>query len=141
MTAKEYLLQAQKLKVQLDNKQKQYNKARESLSYLDGIRYDKDRVQTSPSDKLSETIIRIVDLENEAISALEEYQTLYAECVDRINGLSRREYVEILSRRYLEDDYDERKFERIACVINYSYRQTCRMHGEALQEFQERYLS
>lgn len=141
MTAKEYLLQVQKLKIQAENKKKQYEKARESLSYLDGIRYDKDKIQTSPKDNLSETIVRIVALEDSALAALLKYNEVYAECVDKINALSRKEYVEILSRRYLDDDYSERKFERIACVIDYSYRQTCRMHGEALVEFEKKYLA
>ena len=141
MSAKEYLLQAQKLKRQAENKQKQYDKARESVTYLEGIRYDKERVQTSPKDTLSEAVVRLVALEVSALQALVKFNELYADCVDKINSLSKKEYVDILTMRYLSDSYSERKWEYIACKLDYSYRQTCRMHGEALQEFEKKFLS
>lgn len=140
MTAKEYLLQLRKLQRNATNKQKEYKRIKESLSFLQGIAYDKDRVQTSPKDTLSETITSLVDAENEAVAAISQYIDMYNDCVNKINSLSRYEYVEILSRRYLEDDYQKRRLVSIACDLNYSYERTKHMHGEALQEFSKKYL-
>lgn len=140
MTAKEYLLQLRKLQRNATNKQKEYKRIKESLSFLQGIAYDKDRVQTSPKDTLSETITSLVDAENEAVAAIAQYIDMYNDCVNKINSLSRYEYVEILSRRYLEDDYKKRRLVSIACDLNYSYERTKHMHGEALQEFSKKYL-
>lgn len=140
MTAKEYLLQLRKLQRNATNKQKEYKRIKESLTFLQGIAYDKDRVQTSPKDTLSETISSLVDAENEAVAAITQYLDLYNDCVDKINSLSRYEYVEILSRRYLEDDYQKRRLVSIACDLNFSYERVKHMHGEALQEFSKKYL-
>lgn len=140
MTAKEYLLDLRKLKRKTENRMKQCENIRDKITFLQGIDYSKDRVQTSTKDQLSEAMATLLDLETETISLIEKYQCMYDEGVKRINGLSRKEYVDILTMRYLEDDYEKRKFEHIACEIGYSYVRTCHMHGEALQEFERKFL-
>lgn len=141
MTAKEYLLRLRKSQINAENKQKQYDKIRKSITYLEGLRYDKDRVQTSPKDSLSEMVAELVDAENAVLQSLKEYNDLFNDCVDKINGLSKAEYAEILSRRYICDDKEERRFENISVAMGYSYYRTCHIHGEALQEFEDKYLS
>lgn len=140
MTAKEYLQDLRKLKRKTDNRIRQCKNIRENLEFLQGIDYSKDKVQTSAKDQLAETMSKLLDLEKETLELINEYQRMYDEGVERINGLSRKEYVDILTLHYLEDDYEKRKFEHIACVIHYSYVRTCHMHGEALQEFERKYL-
>lgn len=140
MTAKEYLQRLRKTKRIIENKKRQCANIRENIEFLKGIDYSRDRVQTSAKDQMSETMATLIDLENEVARDIVEYEVMYAEGVNRINSLSRQEYIEILTRRYLEDDYEKRKFEYIACEINYSYDRTCHMHGEALQEFKRKFL-
>lgn len=140
MTAKEYLLDLRKLKRKTENRMRQCKNIRENLEFLQGIDYSKDKVQTSTKDQLAETMAKLLDLEKETIELINEMQERYDEGIRRINGLSRKEYVDILTMHYLEDDYKKRKFEYIACEINYSYVRTCHMHGEALQEFEKKYL-
>ena len=140
MTAKEYLLDLRKLRKQRDNKMRQYKDLRDSLEYVQAIDYAKDKVQTSAKDQLSETMANLLDLEKDTLECINKYDSMYDEAIDRINGLSKKEYIDILTMRYLDDDPKERKFEHIACVINYSYVRTCHMHGEALQEFEKKYL-
>ena len=140
MTAKEYLNQLRSLRLKTENKIKQCNSLRENLQFLKGIDYTRDKVQTSACDQLTETMVKLLDLERETIELIDRYNVMYNEGVSRINSLSKHEYTKILTLRYLEDDKDKRKFESIACTINYSYVRTCHMHGEALQEFEKRYL-
>ena len=140
MTAKEYLLRLRKLKRQAENKRKQCENIRDHLLFLQGIDYTKDKIQTSAKDPMSDAMSKLLDLEAETEEAIIKYNDAYDEGVNRINGLSKHEYVEILSKRYLEDDYQKRRFESIACDINYSYDRTIHMHGEALQEFERKYL-
>lgn len=140
MTAKEYLLQLRKYERAAKNKQKEYDRIRKSLVFLQGIAYDKDRVQTSPKDTLSETIAELVDAENEAVAAIAQYVDMYNNIVDKINSLSRPEYVEILSKRYLSETYQERRLVAIACDMDFSYERVKHMHGEALQEFSQKFL-
>lgn len=140
MTAKEYLLQVRRCKLHADNKRKQYNHAVENLKFLQGIDYAKDRVQTSPEDSLSVTMAHLVDAEREALEAIEESNRLLQEGTTRINSLSKHEYVEVLTRRYLEDDATKRTFEAISCAMGYTYFHTCHLHGEALQEFEKKFM-
>lgn len=137
MTAKEYLNQLRKLMLKTNNKIRQCEDIREKVMFLQGIDYSRDRVQTSPQDQLSATMATLMDLENETLGYIAEYTKTYDEAINRINQLSKREYMVILQMRYLEEDPKKRKFERIACEINYSYVRTCHMHGEALQEFEK----
>ena len=140
MTAKEYLLRLRKYKRQADNKIKEYNIIRANLKFLQGLDYQKDRVQVPVTDAIATAMAELVDAEVEAAYAIKVYTDKYNEGVNRINSLSRHEYVEILSIRYLEDDYEKRRLESIACVMHYSYDRVRHMHGEALQEFTEKYL-
>ena len=140
MTAKEYLNSLRKLQRQKNNKIRQCESIRDSLLFLQGIDYQKDKIQTSAKDQLSEAMAKLLDLEDETIECIEKYNIQYNEAINRINNLSKKEYIDILIMRYLEEDPKKRKFEHIACQINYSYVRTCHMHGEALQEFERKYL-
>lgn len=140
MTAKEYLQNCHRLKIQMENKKRSYDSIRKSITYLQGVAYERDRVQTSPTDALSNTMAKLVDAEREAMDAIWEYESVYSECMKRINSLSKYEYIRILMLRYFSDDYEARKFESIALDIAYSYVRTCHLHGEALREFEEKFL-
>lgn len=140
MTAKEYLNQVRKLKRQTDSKMRQCEDIREKITFLQGIDYEKDKIQSSVSDQLAETMAVLLDLEQETVWYINKYNIMYNEAVNRINGLSRKEYIDILMQRYLGDDDDKRKFEYIAYKTNYSYNRIRHMHGEALQEFERKYL-
>lgn len=133
MTAKEYLQEIAKYKRMIEAKIKQRKKLRESLSFIEGVSYEKDRVQSSPHDKLSENVIRVVDMDREIENAIEQYNEELMRRVDQINSLAKAEFIEILTERYV----DELSFEQIAVNINYSYHYTCQLHGEALREFQK----
>ena len=141
MTAKEYLNGIRKLKRQTNNKIRQCKDIREKLMFLEGIDYRRDRIQTSSQDQLAATMATLLDLENETIGLIDQYAHLYDEAINRINSLSRKEYIDILLMRYLSDKPKERQFEYIACSINYSYVRTCHMHGEALKELERKYLT
>lgn len=141
MTAKEYLQNCRKLKIQMENKKRVYDSLRNSIVYLQGIAYDRDRVQTSPTDALSNTMAKLVDAEREAMNAIWEYEKYFNDCMDKINSLSRREYTEILTKRYFSEKYYDSRLVQIACDLDYSYERTKHLHGEALQEFARKYLS
>ena len=140
MTAKEYLRQMRKYKIQAQNKRIQYMTALENLRFLQGIDYAKDKVQTTVTDTLADAMAKLVDAENEALEAIDKSTKLLAEGITRINSLSKQEYVDVLTKRYLEDEPDKRSFEHIACEMGYTYYHVCHLHGEALQEFERKYL-
>ena len=137
MTAKEYLLEIRRYERALSNVKMQSEKLHESFAYLKGVSYDRDKVQTSPTDTMSEQVSRLIDIERELERATLEYHTELNKRIKQINGLSKSEYIAILTARYIKNE----NFETISCEINYSYYRTCRMHGDALKEFTEKYLN
>ena len=140
MTAKEYLVQLRKLKIKVKNKKEQCNTLRENIEYIRGQDYSTDKVQTSVTDQMASTMAKLIDLESETLRLIARYELMYDEGINRIHSLSKPEYIFILQTRYLDDDYAKRRFESIACDLNYSYDRTIHLHGEALQEFERKFL-
>lgn len=135
MTAKEYLSELQKMQYRIKNLKLESESLRESFTYLSGINYERDKVQTSPRDVMADSIDRIVDVEKEVALALAEYHEAMSLRIRQINGLSKPEYITILTSRYVEG----KNFEQIAVELDYNYYHTCHLHGEALDEFAKTY--
>lgn len=140
MTAKEYLSKLRIYEQSANNKQKQYELIRKGIRYLESIRHDEEELGTTPQGTLSDSIAKLKDSEKEVVAEIERYINLYNDGVEKINSLSRPEYVEILTRRYLENDHIKRKLEWIAVDLQFSYDRIRHMHTEALQEFSRRFL-
>lgn len=140
MTAKEYLSKLRIYEQSANNKQKQYELIRKGIRYLESIRRDEEELGTMPQGTLSDSIAKLKDSEKEVVAEIERYINLYNDGVEKINSLSRPEYVEILTRRYLENDHIKRKLEWIAVDLQFSYDRIRHMHTEALQEFSRRFL-
>lgn len=140
MTAKEYLLEIQKYHFMVLNKENQLRRIRESVSQLlsiQGIRYDRDRVQTSPQDPMSGNVAELIDAERELEKCIMEYNAVINRRVDQINSMDKTEHVIILSKRYLSDKTTN--FQTIADDMGYSYDRACHIHGEALREFEKKF--
>ena len=73
----------------------------ESCLLPGGIRYDKDKVQTSPGDSMSKIIAEIADLEKE-ITAIQQRKSQQIEKIDRaLNSLESEEERTALTMRYI----------------------------------------
>ena len=135
MTAKEYLNQIRICHHAIERKRKQRDRARQQMVYLSGISYDRDKIQTSPKDSLSEMVTNMVQLDQEVESAIFRYTFIMDRCISMIHGLDNEVYKDVLFSRYVE----EKDFETIACEMHLSYYRICHIHGEALQEFAKKY--
>ena len=135
MTAKEYLSQVRQCHHAIDRKRKQLDKARRNYKYITGISYDRDKIQTSPIDGLSEAVVNIVQLEQDIESVVFRYAFIIDRCVSMINGMDKEQHKNVLFERYVE----EKDFETIASEMHVSYYRICHVHGEALQEFAKKY--
>lgn len=94
-----------------------------------------DKVQTSgPKNALEETIAKIVDLEADINSWIDELVQQKADAISRIRNISDYDQQNILIARYVEGD----KWERIAVDLNVSIAQVYRIHGAALLDFAEK---
>lgn len=125
MTAKEYLSQYSSLDREihiLQEQVKDLEEKAESISHMSGSS------NGSASDKIGKTVARLVDTKNEIISMIDRLLTLKKEIEGVIAELENPKYSQILTLRYINGQ----KWENIAQITNYSYKQVCRLHGKAL---------
>lgn len=135
MNAKQYLSQLRGLEAIIAARKTEAAKLRQERTYLQGVSYDKDRVQTSGNhnaqfEKLADII---ADTERETVRLAQKRHLI----ISQIEHLGNAQYVELLQLRYLE----YQKFEAIACTMGLSYVRVTHLHGEALLAFQKKYLT
>lgn len=133
MTAKEYLQQLHKIDVMINQRIQEKAELREKLSSIGSFDYSKERVQTSLPEGAGyeRQIARIIDLENEIDSLIDDYADLKHKIIGEIHELKNSKHIEILYKRYIED----KKLQQVAIEMGYSYDYIKHTHGYALQKF------
>lgn len=132
-TPKEYLRQLRTAEIKIEQKEEELERLKSSLESI-STGTDGERVQTTPRDRLSEEITRIVDLEKEINSDLGALLMLRNKIINEIQSMDNPVYINILYKRYVE----YKSLEEIAVEMSYSYIHIKRLHGYALLEFQRK---
>lgn len=111
---------------------------RARLSSIGSFDYAKDRVQTSVSNDASyvRQIEKIIDLENDIDSLINEYTDLKHRIIGQLHDLNSIDQIRVLYKRYVLGE----NFEQIAVDLNFSIRNVYKIHGRGLQEFQKIHL-
>lgn len=135
MTAKEYLQQVRLADVKMLQRVNQLKEVRASISYMSGIDYSKERVQSTPQAG-NKQIEKLVDLEAEVNNIIDETVAAKHKVINEIQSLDNADYIQLLYKRYIEF----KPFETIASEMYLSYYRTCHLHGDALKEFQQKVL-
>ncbi len=138
MTAKEYLKQVRKANVNIDQRIREKSELLEMATSIGSFNYSKERIQTSPpsSAQYEHLINKMLDLDAEINSLIDTYIDLKHKIIGQIQELRDVNYVEVLHKRYIEN----KRLEVIAVEMNYDYNYIRHIHGDALQEFEKRYL-
>ena len=134
MTPKEYLSQIRKLKLLIEQRQKELDLlAEKNLSALSGIDYSRISVKGSRSGgaPFEQTAIKAADLGEEVAALIRKYTDLQHKIIGEIQALDRPEYMQVLYARYVEN----KRLKEIAHEMNYDYNYIRRLHGRALQAF------
>lgn len=138
MRAKEYLSQIHLLDKRINNRIQELKNIKDQISVVRPVRYDKDHVQHSDiSDCVSDGVARYIDTEREINAMIDELVALKHKVTGEIERLNDPRHVELLFLRYVQC----MTFEQIAVSMDYSFRQVLRLHGSALQEFDQTILS
>ena len=102
MTAKQYLRQIEKATATIEA----YARRREELEAraqgIGAIRYDKDRVQTSPRDTLPDAVIKLIELDARYMAAILNEQLFKADAMRRIAALKNPKHIKVLELRYVD---------------------------------------
>lgn len=97
-----------------------------------GIRYDSDRVQTSPSDRMLETAAKIDALERRMKKKLEQLNADMCKAVEIVQAMPTPAYRQLITLRYLTG---KMSWEDVAEVMGYSVDHVKgHMHRSALRE-------
>lgn len=141
MTAKEYLLDIRKKKHAMQSLMYRCAELRDQAAGIGAITYDRDRVQTSPEDRMGKVMAELVDLQDRYGNAIALYHEAVIKRTEQIERLDNPDHVEILRLRYIEDDAqgNQMSLEEIAYKMHRSFFRTAHLHGEALQAFDRKY--
>lgn len=134
-TPKEYLRQLRTAEIKIEQKEEELERLKASLESI-STGTDSERVQTTPKDRLSEEITRIVDLEKEINSDLGALLMLRNKIINEIQSMDNPVYINILYKRYVQ----YKSLEEIAVEMSYSYTRLRHLHGRALQGFKKKYI-
>ena len=137
MTAKEYLRTLRWTELSIETRKDELRRLDAEYTYLSGISYDRDRVQTSPSGDMFPQSDRRIDLTIKIREDILAMQRLRADIIGKITGLDNPLYSQVLLERYV----NYLSFDDIAEKMHYSYVRITHIHGEALQEFTRKYLN
>ncbi|MDD6666709.1 MAG: hypothetical protein PUE58_01870 [Lachnospiraceae bacterium] len=134
MTGKEFLSEYGKLKSCIRSKKEQLLELQSSMESLRAIRYDKDRVQSSPSgDPMLDGMIKIEEKSNSIAKDIMKLTDLGDDIINRLSRMKSPAFLDLLTRRYIRGE----SFEQIAVEMGYSYKTTLNYHGDALLEFED----
>lgn len=135
MTTKEYLSQISRLDRMIKNKLTELSQLKEMTHGLSAIP-NEERVQSTLNfDKIGTAYCKIESMEENIDKLIDEYADKKNEIISQIDGMEDEILYDILFSRYIA----RKTFEKIADNMNYSFRQTTRLHGKALKEFEKKY--
>ena len=135
MDTKQYLGQIGRLDRMIKNKMTELAQYKDLAYGLSAIT-NEERVQTTPEfDKMSGKVAKIIEIEQKIDSLIDEYVDKKNLIISQIDKIENETYYEILFARYIE----KKTFEKIADEMNYSFRNTTRIHGRALMEFENKF--
>ena len=128
--AKEYFAQIRKTDRLIQRLTDTVNTLRSGLTKSYELKPDK--VQTSgPKDTLGETITKIISLEEDINTRIDELVEQKADAMRRIQNVPDQDQQNILIARYVNGE----KWEKITVDLNFSIAQIYRIHGAALLDF------
>lgn len=137
MTTKQYLSQIGRYERMIDDKLTELYRLRQIASSI-SISVSDDKIMSSGSqDKMGDAVAKIVDLEKSVEDTITKYTETRQKIIVQIDNIPDINAYSVLFNRYVGN----KSFEKIADSIGYSVRQTIRIHGIALQEFEKIYGS
>lgn len=141
MTARQYLRQIERCLEEIKARDRMLEELRDemNLSGVQGIRYDKDKVQTSLTNTFEERFIKYLEksekLRIEALEEREEYIRLKGQIEKEIESLIDLRYVKILRRKYVYIW----SYRQICDELNYDYDYARSLNSDAVDAFYEKF--
>ena len=129
--AKEYLERIKMMDAIVDSKLEELAMLKSMVKRITPVMNTTGGGAAGNQDKMSETIAKIVDLQEEINRDVDMVVNLKKDANELLAKIKRPEYYQVLHKRYVLF----KSFEQIAMEMKYSYRGICYVHGRALQAF------
>lgn len=140
MDTKTYLQQIERLDRKIQNKFAEIEQLKTMATSISVAQKDINVQTFSDKDRMGSAVSKIVDLESEANEIICEFLEKRSIIIHQIDGISDTNMYHILFNRYVMMI----DLGTISVEMGYSFKQVCRIHGNALKEFEhlygERYL-
>ena len=130
MTVKEYFNQAYQLDARINSKIEQVSRLHELATKATSTLSDMPGSATRNTHRMEDTIIKIIDLENEINKEIDRLVDLKTEMTRIIGSVQNMEYQRLLELRYL----CFRSWKQIADEMGYSKQHIFRLHNDALEK-------
>lgn len=133
MNAKEYLSQAIWLDQMIDSKLEQLETLKSlSMKVTSSFTQEKISGGNIETSRMENTIVKVIDLENEINKDIDRFVDLKKDIQDNINKMEDINYQLVLEMRYLSG----KNWEEIAEQLNYNNRTVFKVHGRALKQIE-----
>ena len=140
MDTKTYLQQIERLDRKIQNKFAEIEQLKTMATSISVAQKDINVQTFSDKDRMGSAVSKIVDLEQVANEIICEFLEKRSIIIHQIDGISDTNMYHILFNRYVM----MKDLGTISVEMGYSFKQVCRIHGNALKEFEhlygERYL-
>lgn len=130
MDATGYLKSVRKCDAVIDNKLRELEDLRDMTMKVTSTLSDDCVSGSRNPEKLSNAIVRIIDLENEIDIAIDQYVDRRSEVTRVIDSVEDARLVDLLHRRYLQGQ----TWEQIAFEMGYTYQWVCELNKVAVEE-------
>ena len=138
MTAKEYLKQLWYVDDEINEKLREIEYLRTKAENCSAAESDGMPKGAGTYDKISEIVIRIVDLQTYVNIRTEDLFAMREKITKQIDGLKNQQSRIILSARYMRQKQD-RSWSRLEKDLSYEASSLHRLHRSALREFEQTY--
>lgn len=132
MTADQYLMQIEVLDTMIQQDIEQLEELKVRARGVGAIRYDKDKVQTSPSDRLCGDVCSIVTMEQRINDEIDQFYDAKQTIIKQIRGIRDPNLIQILYKRYVQ----YKTLKAIAMEMKIGYTTVLAKHQEALAQFE-----
>lgn len=135
MKTQDYLRQLERLDHMIQNKLSEIIQLKHIAMSIT-IEPKEVNIQTSSDkDRMGNAVARLVDLEKETNNLVNEYIDKRKHIIEQIDSIKDTNMYHVLSERYIA----RKDLSVIAVEMGYSFKQICRIHGNALKEFENMY--
>lgn len=132
MTTKEYLYQLKEIDNLINANQEEVDRLR-AIAEKTTSRIKEVNVMESSGNRMEDTIIKIVELENEINEEIDRLIDIKVDARRIVNQIEKIQYRTILIKYYFQN----KTFEQTAVEMDKSYQWICELHGRALKEFSD----